>query len=292
MYWSVRRELWENRSIYIGPLVGAAVNMLAFLFNLMVLPRSLRELAAGDSTQLGDIVMPYGHATMLILLASFLVAVFYCLDALYGERRDRSILFWKSLPVSDLTTVLAKASIPLVVLPLIVFMVTVATHLTMLLLSSAVLLVSGGDVAHTVGTAAARSSGIDATVCVNCHGALVCANLWLAAAGLGQGAARGLSMGLVSADRDLRLRKDCIPHPVFRGTARIPFGRLVCPGFRGTRGSALYSAIPSRPAQISRDPGIVGWASGCGHVPGGCRAAAARSRANLSQTNKKSLQLF
>jgi ABC-2 type transport system permease protein len=120
--------------------------MLAFLFNLMVLPRSLRELAAGDSTQLGNVVMPYGHATMLILLAAFLVAVFYCLDALYGERRDRSILFWKSLPVSDLTTVLAKASIPLLVLPLIVFVVTFATHLLMLLLSSTVLLVSGGNV--------------------------------------------------------------------------------------------------------------------------------------------------
>ena len=43
---------------------------------------------------------------------TFLVAIFYCLDALYGERRDRSILFWKSLPISDLTTVLSKASVP------------------------------------------------------------------------------------------------------------------------------------------------------------------------------------
>ena len=50
---------------------------------------------------------------------------FYCLDALHGERRDRSILFWKSLPVSDLTTVLAKASIPLLVLPLLAFALTV-----------------------------------------------------------------------------------------------------------------------------------------------------------------------
>jgi ABC-2 type transport system permease protein len=62
---------------------------------------------------------------------------------LYGERRDRSILFWKSLPVSDLITVLAKASIPLIVVPLLMFAITVATQLTMLLLSSAVLSVSG-----------------------------------------------------------------------------------------------------------------------------------------------------
>ena len=73
--------------------------------------------------------------------------MFYCLDALHGERRDRSILFWKSLPVSDLTTVLAKASIPLVILPLLTFAITVAMQWIMLLLSSAVLLASGLSVA-------------------------------------------------------------------------------------------------------------------------------------------------
>ena len=65
--------------------------------------------------------MPYDIAAMMIILTAFIVGVFYCLDALYGERRDRSILFWKSLPVSDLTTVLSKAIIPLVILPLIIF---------------------------------------------------------------------------------------------------------------------------------------------------------------------------
>ncbi|MDQ2964222.1 MAG: ABC transporter permease, partial [Pseudomonadota bacterium] len=64
-------------------------------------------------------------------------------DALHSERRDRSILFWKSLPVSDLTTVLSKASIPLVVLPLLTFAIIVALKLIMLLLSTAVLLANG-----------------------------------------------------------------------------------------------------------------------------------------------------
>ena len=64
------------------------------------------------------VVRPFSMAPAPIMLATFLVGLFYSLDALYGERRDRSILFWKSLPVSDRTTVLSKASIPLVVLPL------------------------------------------------------------------------------------------------------------------------------------------------------------------------------
>jgi ABC-2 type transport system permease protein len=75
--------------------------------------------------------------------AAFIVSFFYSLDALYGERRDRSILFWKSLPVSDLTAVLAKASIPLLVLPLIAFAITVITQAIMLLLSSLVVLAGG-----------------------------------------------------------------------------------------------------------------------------------------------------
>jgi ABC-2 type transport system permease protein len=81
------------------------------------------------------------------MLAAFIVTIFYCLDALYGERRDRSILFWKSLPVSDLTAVLAKASIPLVAIPLITFAITVATQWLMLLVSTAVLAGSGLSVA-------------------------------------------------------------------------------------------------------------------------------------------------
>jgi ABC-2 type transport system permease protein len=144
MYWSVRRELWENRSIYIAPLAAATVFMLGFLISLIWLPHSMRELAALDPAhQRVEFAKVYSHAAMLLMVTGLLVGVFYCLDALHGERRDRSILFWKSLPVSDLTTVLSKASIPLVVLPLLVFAITVTLQLIMWLLSSAVLLLSG-----------------------------------------------------------------------------------------------------------------------------------------------------
>jgi ABC-2 type transport system permease protein len=75
------------------------------------------------------------------------MSVFYCADALHGERRDRSILFWKSLPVSDLTVVLSKASIPLLILPVLVSAITAVMQFLMLLLSSIVLMGTGGSVA-------------------------------------------------------------------------------------------------------------------------------------------------
>src|SRR5438045_8016610 len=78
---------------------------------------------------------------------AMIVGIVYSLDALHGERRDRSILFWKSLPVSDLIAVLTKASIPIVFLPLLTFVITAATHVFMLLLSALVLMGSGGGTA-------------------------------------------------------------------------------------------------------------------------------------------------
>jgi ABC-2 type transport system permease protein len=144
MYWSLRRELWENRSIYIAPVAVAAVVMLGFLISLIRLPQSMRELAMLDPAhQPAMLAMPYSHVAMLILLTAIIVGVFYSLDALHGERRDRSILFWKSLPVSDLTTVISKASIPFLVLPLLVFAITVIMQLIMRLVSTSVLLMNG-----------------------------------------------------------------------------------------------------------------------------------------------------
>jgi ABC-2 type transport system permease protein len=144
--WSVRRELWENRSIYIAPLAAAGVAMLGYLVELLAAPHSHHMQGSGDAEErFVMLVMPYGHTGWLLLITAFLVGVFYSLDALYGERRDRSILFWKSLPVSDRTTVLSKASIPLVVLPVIVVVVTIVTQLTMALISSGVLLLGGSN---------------------------------------------------------------------------------------------------------------------------------------------------
>lgn len=144
LYWSVRRELWENRSIYLAPLAVAAVFLVGFFIGLAGLPDRMRAaLALSPAQQQEAIEQPYLIVALMLMLIEMLVTVFYCLDALYGERRDRSVLFWKSLPVSDLTTVLAKASIPILVLPLVTFVVTVATQFIMLLTSSAVLAGSG-----------------------------------------------------------------------------------------------------------------------------------------------------
>ena len=150
-YWSVWRELWENRSIYVAPLIVAAVQVFALAISTIGLAERRRAVLLLDDPlkQRAAIEAPYDMAAMMMIFVVFIVGVFYCLDALHGERRDRSILFWKSLPVSDLTTVLSKAIIPLAVLPVIAFALVVCVQLIMLLMSSVNLIVHGVSPATT-----------------------------------------------------------------------------------------------------------------------------------------------
>src|SRR5437764_4829314 len=143
-YWSVWRELWENRSIYIAPSIVAAIILFGSFVGAFHLPGKRRNaLLLDPAHRRAAIEIPYDIAAVMLILTAFIVGGFYCLDALHGERRDRSILFWKSLPVSDFTIVLSKAAIPLVVLPVIVLAMVIVTQFIMLLLSSAFLLTSG-----------------------------------------------------------------------------------------------------------------------------------------------------
>jgi ABC-2 type transport system permease protein len=148
LYWSVRRELWEYRSIYIAPLAAAILFLVGFFISMVSLRHRMHGVWPLDSAQGRDVFATrYELAAALIMGTALIVGIFYSLDALYGERRDRSILFWKSLPVSDLITVLSKLTIPIVILPLLSFAITIATQFVMLLLGSIILLGSGVNIA-------------------------------------------------------------------------------------------------------------------------------------------------
>src|ERR1700691_1167653 len=152
MYWSIRREIWENRSVYIAPLVAAAVFLVGFAIHVIMVRTRFGaphldlphfDPSHSDPSQPQGLLSHYELSAALIMGTALIVGIFYSLDALYGERRDRSILFWKSLPVSDVTTVLSKLAIPIVILPLVGFVITIATQFIMLVMSSIMLLGSG-----------------------------------------------------------------------------------------------------------------------------------------------------
>lgn len=182
LYWSVRRELWENRAIFVAPVVVAAVVLLGFAVSMFSSAHmhTVRRTVMGSSQVTSNVSvnvaanasgastaaatpggvhvmaqtlspaqelavqhLPYAFAAAAMLVTLFLVAVFYCLGALHNERRDRSILFWKSLPVPDLTTVASKALVPLAIMPPVAFVVALATQLVMAVMHLAALAAHG-----------------------------------------------------------------------------------------------------------------------------------------------------
>jgi ABC-2 type transport system permease protein len=146
--WSLRRELWEHRSIYVAPLVVAAFVAFGLLFAAYALPSKLRDLATMSAeAQLNFFHMPYSAAAMMLMATMVLIGSFYCIEALYAERRDRSILFWKSLPMSDAITVLAKIAVPLIVLPILTFFIITCAQIVMLLASTVTVYLRGMSVA-------------------------------------------------------------------------------------------------------------------------------------------------
>lgn len=144
-YWSLRRELWEHRAIYVAPLAVAAFAVFVHFASALIMSDAERLDLLADPARARAFRTPYDAVIGVTVVTALLVGALYSLDALYGERRDRSILFWKSLPVSDVTTVLAKAAVPLVVLPLTAFALAVCATLVMLGLQTLVWALDGFD---------------------------------------------------------------------------------------------------------------------------------------------------
>jgi ABC-2 type transport system permease protein len=142
LYWSIRRELWENRAIFVAPLATAAVILVGYLIGSFHLPRAARSALAETTRHSAGLDGPFAFAAVAIMAVGWLVSIFYCLAALQAERRDRSILFWKSLPVSDLTVVASKAAVPFIIVPAVVLATAVATQMVMLIWGSVVLLLN------------------------------------------------------------------------------------------------------------------------------------------------------
>jgi ABC-2 type transport system permease protein len=155
----IRREFWEHRSLWIAPLVWVGIITVMSLWTIFVLipnhgpqpmimglnaenmaqlseeDRRQVEAAMAEAAKFPDerkqsvYAFSYLAITGLINVFVVIVVFFYLIDCLYAERRDRSILFWKSLPISDMQVVLSKIAVALVVVPLGALLLAAATQL-------------------------------------------------------------------------------------------------------------------------------------------------------------------
>ncbi|MDF4003342.1 hypothetical protein P3W33_08030 [Luteibacter sp. PPL552] len=142
-FWLVKREFWEHKGGFVtAPLVAGAIG---FLLNAMLIAFGEGHYAganfhtnfsaaydSADLAKAGVVVdgLLYG-VTLMILIVTAIVVFFYCLGSLYDDRRDRSVLFWKSLPLSDTTTVLSKLASAVIFAPAIAVVVGVVVGLAL-----------------------------------------------------------------------------------------------------------------------------------------------------------------
>ncbi|MGH8040733.1 MAG: hypothetical protein ACREPN_01675 [Rudaea sp.] len=152
--WQVRREFWEHRGGFLWtPLIVATVMLALCAMALITAEFTAHQHGINiNGIQLDQLVSnlspeartqfqtgtDMGLITMglPIRIALFVVVFFYALGALYNDRADRSVLFWKSLPLSDTQTVLAKVAAALVVAPALAVAGMIALQLGFLLLLS------------------------------------------------------------------------------------------------------------------------------------------------------------
>lgn len=151
----IKREFWENKGAFrTTPLVISGIILVGLLMSLITFHhfdhefQSLKELLrfiAQQDVELRDKILFAANLELSVLFSTVLafVVFFYLLGSLFDDRKDRSILFWKSLPASDTLTIASKLLSAMVLVPLIFWVIYVLTHIVILLSTSAIVLMLG-----------------------------------------------------------------------------------------------------------------------------------------------------
>lgn len=163
-YWLLKREFWEHRGGFLwAPVVTGSVFLVLNLMAIITaevlgakhgieiggndVRMMLQHADRGDLVQIGSALdMAMISSMSLIGIVMGIVVLFYCLGALYDDRRDRSVLFWKSLPVSNTSTVLSKVTSAALVAPVIAVVASIACGLLQLVIYAVVLSFHGVNV--------------------------------------------------------------------------------------------------------------------------------------------------
>ncbi len=151
--WLIRRETWEHRAIWIAPAIVLVIFVLAvFTGNVHLGPigdmdptSALGLLPAEKQVKL--LMVVYSALALVMFMVMGVIILFYALDSLYTDRRDRSVLFWKSLPLSDAETVLSKFTVAAVVMPMVAVVGALLSQLIVAAGGATKLALAGGNAA-------------------------------------------------------------------------------------------------------------------------------------------------
>ena len=157
----IQREFWEHRSIYVTPLViGLVISLMSITGQVSISANEHVDTAILGMSNVSEEARATTISVMMLVvftlfaLAAAVLTVFYSLDSLYAERKDKSILFWRSIPVTDFETVFSKLIVALLAIPLVTFAAVMVTHMLVGVIMSVWLGIRGGDAWHLIWQAA------------------------------------------------------------------------------------------------------------------------------------------
>jgi ABC-2 type transport system permease protein len=157
----IRREMWEHRSLYVVPAVLGIVLVLvaitgqasvsAFGTHIDMALLGATNLSANERGAAISALLA-GFAISFVI-AMLILSMFYSLDSLYAERKDKSILFWRSMPVTDAETVISKLITVISIIPLVTIAIIAATQLAILVVTSIWIGLRGANAWHLIWSA-------------------------------------------------------------------------------------------------------------------------------------------
>jgi len=154
----LQREYWEHRGAFLKtPIIMGIISGISLILlyltteqiDLKINNGQLAELGPQSIVNLDPKQIQFGIDVMMLGSAAlyhfvlFVILFFYLLGSLYDDRKDSSILFWKSLPVSDTQTVLSKLITVMIVAPLIFTFGLIISHMIFFILMSIFFLIYG-----------------------------------------------------------------------------------------------------------------------------------------------------
>jgi len=153
----LRREFWENKGAFrTTPLVIGGLYVVFLLMSIFTTAhidsdlytfREAVRVMADQPAELRGMVMYQGilGSSVFFTVVMGFVIFFYLLGSLYDDRKDRSILFWKSLPASDTLTLASKLISAMVVIPTFFLLILIITHIIMAIIGSLMILGVDGN---------------------------------------------------------------------------------------------------------------------------------------------------
>ena len=141
---NIKKELWEYKKIFLWiPMTLAVLLICAPFISLLLndvssdlwLIKFERIAALTQSEEFSQLT--FGFISVLFVpfvITSGIVQLYYFIACLFDERRDLSIMFWRSLPVSDAMSVGVKLLVGALILPAIFLIAATGVVIVFLLI--------------------------------------------------------------------------------------------------------------------------------------------------------------